>query len=203
MRPGIDVDALCKTDDEIRFLNLFKEYVTRDGWQRLLCILRLDTNFFIAPASTCHHNAYEGGLLQHSLHVCTRLLQLRDTIDLSAESCVICALLHDVCKADQYQMAKKWQKDESGQWKEKLVYVFKDEFPAGHGEKSVMMILPYMQLTEDEQLAIRWHMGRWDSAANDYIGLQTLAAAQRISPLVTALHLADQMATWFDETSYE
>lgn len=27
--------------------------------------------------------------------------------------------------------------------------------------------------------------------------------AQRTSPLITALHLADMMASWFDETSYE
>jgi hypothetical protein len=46
-------------------------------------------------------------------------------------------------------------------------------------------------------------MGRFDTAADNYNGLQTLGAAQRTDPLVTALHLADMMATWFDETEYD
>lgn len=204
----MNIDQYFTTEKENAFLGLFKVYVQREGWQDLLQQVETRTDFFTAPASTRHHGAYEEGLLDHSLHVCYRLHDLRRTlanqhIVLSEESCTICALLHDICKANQYHKEKKWQKNDVGQWEEKMMYVFKDDMPLGHGEKSVMMILPYMRLTAEEQLAIRWHMGRFDTAADSYNGLQTLGAAQRAYPLVTALHLANMMATWFDETEYD
>lgn len=195
------------TDKELEFVGIFERYVQRDGWLNLLKHLKVETDFFVAPASTCHHGAYEGGLLDHSLNVFHCLDDIRrmlvaKNILLPVESCVICGLLHDVCKANQYHLGKKWVKGPVG-WQEVSAYTYKDDMPLGHGEKSVMMILPYMCLTGDEMLAIRWHMGRFDSSADTYNGLQTLNAAQRTSPLVTALHLADMMASWFDETSYE
>ena len=41
----------------------------------------------------------------------------------------------------------------------------KDRFPFGHGEKSVFLISRFMRLTDEEALAIRWHMGAYDDAA--------------------------------------
>ena len=69
----------------------------------------------------------------------------------------------------------------------------KDAFPFGHGEKSVFLIGRYMKLTDEEALAIRWHMGAYDEAARG--GSKTLSAAMARSPLVFALHAADMLAT--------
>ena len=51
-----------------RFLEIFRNQVTRRGADKLLEWLE-STDFFIAPASTRFHAAYEGGLLEHSLNV--------------------------------------------------------------------------------------------------------------------------------------
>ena len=97
------------------------------------------------------------------------------------ESRAVCALLHDICKADYYE-----PQDGGG-------YQVKDRFPFGHGEKSVFLISRFMRLTDEEALAIRWHMGAYDDAARG--GSRTLSAAMAVSPLVYELHAADMRAT--------
>jgi len=37
-----------------------------------------------------------------------------------------------------------------------------DQFPFGHGEKSVAVLSKYIQLTDEEACAIRFHMGPWE-----------------------------------------
>ena len=100
----------------------------------------------------------------------------------STQTRAICALLHDICKADYYE------REESGG-----KYHVNDRFPFGHGEKSVLLIERHMKLAEPEALAIRWHMGAYDDAARG--GSRTLSEAMKKTPLVLALHTADMMAT--------
>ena len=63
----------------------------------------------------------------------------------------------------------------------------------GHGEKSVYLIMQHMKLTDDEALAIRWHMGAYDDAFRG--GSYALNNAMKKTPLVLALHTADMLAT--------
>lgn len=97
------------------------------------------------------------------------------------ETRAICALLHDLCKADFYH------RESDG------TYTVKDRFPMGHGEKSAFLIQRFMRLSEPEALAIRWHMGAYDDAARG--GSYSLSAAMERTPLVLALHTADMTAT--------
>jgi hypothetical protein len=66
-----------------------------------------------------------------------------------------------------------------------------------NGEKSIIQIMRYMQLTEEEMLAIRWHMGAFDSAVKG--GSYDMNNAFAGSRLAAMLHIADMMATHFDE----
>ena len=50
-----------------------------------------------------------------------------------------------------------------------------------------------MRLTDEEALAIRWHMGAYDDAARG--GSRTLSAAMAVSPLVVDLVLILQGRT--------
>ena len=43
------------TDKELEFVGIFERHVQRDGWLNLLKHLKVETDFFAAPASTCHH----------------------------------------------------------------------------------------------------------------------------------------------------
>lgn len=139
------------------------------------------SDFFTAPAGMKHHGAYKGGLLHHSLNVYHRLAEKVEQSgeDISPASVATVALLHDVCKADFYR--------EDG----KGGYYVVNRFPMGHGEKSAWLVGRLMDLTPDEALAIRWHMGQWDDAAKG--GSRDYLQAMKI-PLVRMLHEADKEA---------
>ena len=155
-------------------------FVERDGVQSLLEWLE-STDFYTAPASTKYHGAYAGGLLEHSLNVFRRLVKRCPAADM--DTLTIAALLHDVCKIHLYK------KTEDG-------YRHNEQFPIGHGEKSVILILRHMPLTDEEITAISWHMGAFDSRAG---AGRSLSSAWEKCPLALHLHLADMEATWFDE----
>ena len=55
--------------DKEEFISIYKEKITREGADKLLDFLENRSDFFTAPASTRYHNAFEGGLLRHSLNV--------------------------------------------------------------------------------------------------------------------------------------
>ena len=161
------------------FIHLLS-FVERDGVQSLLEWLE-STDFYTAPASTKYHGAYAGGLLEHSLNVFRRLVKRCPAADM--DTLTIAALLHDVCKIHLYK------KTEDG-------YRHNEQFPIGHGEKSVILILRHMPLTDEEITAISWHMGAFDSRAG---AGRSLSQAWEKCPLALHLHLADMEATWFDE----
>ena len=168
----------------------------------MISYLETKTDFFTAPASAKYHGAKEGGLIEHSLAVygeLKRLLGVHDNIECSTESAIIVALLHDVCKVNFYQKVTKSVKNgllPNGKinWIDVDGYDIEDQFPLGHGEKSVILLQRYIWLFDDEIMAIRWHMGAWDDAARGYAGSLQLAAAMQKYPLITALHTADMIA---------
>lgn len=161
--------------------------------------------FFKAPASVNRHLSRDGGLLEHSLNVYRAALALRDKVielkpdvesRLPVESVTIAALLHDVCKANIYRKTKKFRKDEQGRWEQYDGYdVDYTRFPMGHGEKSVVMLLRLgLTLTNDELLAIRWHMGAWDLSFQSYEEKSNISAAGDTTPLVSLIQAADGLA---------
>lgn len=174
----------------------FKEdfaYIKRPGAEKLLQYLE-DGGFFEAPASTQYHGSYAGGLVEHSVNVFKRLVELVKHEEKEAkafsttytiDTLATVALLHDVCKMDAYK------KDDKGG------YTYTNNFPVGHSEKSIFRILQYMQLTDEEIMALRWHMGKYDYAAQG--GGYDLNNAFRQSKLAVMLHIADMEATHLDE----
>lgn len=161
--------------------------------------------FFSAPASAGHHMNVEGGLVQHSLNTCKAafaiwegMKALEPSLDteVKKESIIISALLHDVCKADIYKRSVKKRKNKLGQWEDCEGYkVSYKDFPMGHGEKSlVVILLSGLELYDDEMLAIRWHMGAWGLNQNSFEDVRNYDTAQKEYPLVAIIHAADVMA---------
>lgn len=180
------------------FIEIFKENIKRPGAETLLQWL-IGSDFFLAPASTKYHCAFEGGLVKHSLNV-YKLLKKRCTEygeRFSPETVAICGLLHDICKANFYSISLRNVKNERGQWEQKPYYTVDDKFPFGHGEKSVFVIERYMRLSEEEAVAIRWHMGGFDDTAK--AGGYTISHAYEQYPLAVLLHMADLEATYLSE----
>lgn len=180
------------------FLQIYNEHIKRQGSQELLEWL-LKTDFFTAPASSRYHGACEGGLVFHSLNVYKTLREryFEEGKD-SEESFAICALLHDLCKAQFYKVSTRNVKnDVTGQWEKVPYYTVEDAFPYGHGEKSVFLIERFMRLKTSEAMAIRWHMGGFDDAAKG--GSFSISLAYEKYPIAVKLHLADLEATYLKE----
>lgn len=140
--------------------------VTRPGIEKLIKWLD-NSDFFTAPASTRFHSNYEGGLAEHSLNV-YRIFKERCKhyeFNLSNESIIITALLHDVCKANFYEVSSRNTKKD-GKWIQVPFYKVNDQMPLGHGEKSVFIINSFIKLTMEEVYAIRGHMGGYDDNPN-------------------------------------
>lgn len=191
-------------DNKEKFISLLKS-TNRKGVNQLLSFLE-EKGFFEAPASTRFHLSKNGGLLQHSTKVYDVAMKVRSAmIELDErlkdafpeDSVIIASLLHDVCKADIYKQCLKRQKNDNGSWVETLGYdTDYSKFPLGHGEKSVIVLLRSgMELTDDEIIAIRWHMNAWDLPFQSYEAKSNLNVAREHSPLLTLIQTADGLSS--------
>lgn len=191
-------------DYKKEFIELLKT-TNRQGIDDLVEELE-DLGFFKAPASTKFHLNEDGGLVQHSLNVCKATLSMRKSMielddslleALPKDSVIIASLLHDTCKADIYKPTMKKEKNRFGMWCDVPGYdVDYSNFPLGHGEKSVIVLLRYgFELTDDEIMAIRWHMNAWDLPFQSYDIKSNFNKAKEICPLLSLVQAADCLAS--------
>lgn len=164
--------SIGKTSEEQKRINCFTEFMGNFVAPQVIEDLQRK-GFFIAPASIRHHGGYEGALFDHSYEVAKALVNLTQKLDLKWErldSPFIVGMFHDLCK---------------GEW------AYRDSIILpGHGEKSVILLQQYTELTEEEILCIRWHMGAFDSKEN----WNAYGAACTRYPNVLYTHTADMIA---------
>lgn len=185
------------------FLKIYNQHIAgRKGADKLLKYIE-STDFFTAPASTRFHGSYEGGLVDHSVNVYHCLKAYLDSerarevynMKYTDESIAIVALLHDLCKANFYAVDYRNAKID-GEWQRVPYYTVKEEFPYGHGEKSVFLISRFMYIEPFEAMAIRYHMG--------FSGIEdknTIGRVFESFPLAFALNVADMESSYFLEGS--
>jgi len=171
--------------------------IERVGINKLMEYLA-ETDFYTAPCSTRFHGVGPQGLLVHSLSVNDVALALKDmaSIEVPEESVRICALFHDICKVNLYVKEKRNKKID-GKWTEVEVWGVDDKLPMGHGEKSVYILQKFIVLTDEEALAIRWHLGGFDPGIHfNYPSGYPNSQAFRQNKLVGLLAGADLVATY-------
>ena len=147
--------------------------------------------FFEAPAAIHHHGAFTGGLLRHSAAVMNMLLVYTEQLELDwgrKESPYIVGMFHDLCKTDDYvpvSSSKVLGESEWGYNEKRLL--------TGHGDKSIIMLQQLLKgnVTMQEAMCIRWHMGAFDSKENWNAYGNAVACDQNI--LYT--HTADMYAS--------
>lgn len=194
------------------FLELLRS-TKRDGIEDVITDLE-ELGFFTAPASAGHHLNIEGGLVLHSINTCKAALAIWEGLkplepslatEVKRESIIIASLLHDVCKSDIYKRSVKKRKNALGQWEDCEGYkVSYKDFPMGHGEKSVILLLcSGLDLSDDEMLAIRWHMGAWGINMNSYEDERCYDTARALYPLVSIIQTADGLAAAILERTAE
>lgn len=164
--------------------------IDREGIDELIKYLKY-SDYFQAPASTKFHGCYEGGLAEHSFNVYKLFKEKnqRFNLNLSEESIIICALLHDLCKVSVYSEKILKNGDKST-----VPYGFKENLPLGHCTKSLFIINKFIKLTTVEALIIRWHMS-W----SDYEFKKHIDCARKIAPAIIAFICSDLEASSYLE----
>ena len=155
------------------------------------------TDFYTAPASTQYHESYIGGLCQHSINVANAAADLcelpifKDKVN--KHSAILIALIHDWCKINYYEpYMRNVKNDVTGQWEQKQAFKYKGaQLPLGHGVSSLYIAQKFFNLSLDESLAIRWHMGKWRCTDSEDSELQS---ANENYPLVHLIQFADQLS---------
>mgnify|MGYP002521669523 CR=1 FL=1 len=191
---------------ETEFIKLWQDYTDEETDDVVIAnnklMKYLETGgFFTAPASTKYHGAYEGGLYDHSKQVFLRLKRLTEDNDLEwerPESPFIIGMFHDLCKCDQY-IKKDGTQTKIG---DNMIYTaegYHYEYNSstllkGHGSKSVMLLSQFINLTEEEMLCIRYHMGAYETDEWDEFG-----KAITKYPNVLWTHMADMLASKVDD----
>lgn len=129
-----------------------------------------DNGFFTQAASTKYHGAYEGGLFDHSYEVTQVLLDMTQRLNLQwtrPESPYIIGMFHDLCKIDNYITIT----DEPGETimgtgdvkGREIHFEYNPNcILTGHADKSIMLLSQFINLTEEELLCIRFHMGAYE-----------------------------------------
>ena len=174
-----------KKDRIKQFENLMGTYAPEELKNSLI-----ERGFFNMPASTHYHGAYEGGLFDHSFYVTKALLSLTKRLELKWQkerSPYLVGMFHDLCKVDAYTR-------NNGKWEYN-----KEMLLTGHGDKSAILLMQYIDLTIEEILCIRWHMGAFDKTDNwDSYGLSI-----EKYPNVLYTHTADMIAARIVESQEE
>lgn len=179
-------------------IELFDKVMINAGINEDFLQWLVDEGFFTAPASTKYHGAYEGGLFDHSLEVTESLVEMTEKLGLEWElerSPYIVGMFHDLCKIDQYvkviDVEGKFMfgSDEAKGEQSHFEYSNDSLFP-GHGDKSIMKLASWLQLTEEEILCIRYHMGAYEKDEWNYYD-----RAIRQYQTVLWTHTADMIAS--------
>lgn len=198
MNTNIDIEK-----NKAKCLELLRS-TGREGMEDLIIELE-KMGFFTAPASAQHHLNVKGGLVQHSLNtyhaamsVWEGMKQFRPKLgsEVTKDNIVIASLLHDICKCDIYKKNTKQKRTFFNFREETSSYtVSYDDFPMGHGEKSVILALAGgLVMCDSEMVAIRWHMGPWALNPNSNEEKQYYNSATTKYPLTIILQMADTLA---------
>lgn len=164
----------------------------REGIEDLIIYME-EVGFFEAPASGGNHSFGEGGLAEHSLNVCHIAERLSvcliggvNITDEIRSSVVIAALLHDLGKCGDYgkQMyvpnmikdGRPTQKEPEQRYKQSEAKPWKrnpDLLPLDHATRSIKLATLFIDLTEEEEFAIRYHDGLYETANHGVKGHET------------------------------
>ena len=167
----------------------------REGIEGLIAYME-DSGFFTAPASGGNHSFGEGGLAEHSLNVChtaeklsVSLIGGKNITDEIRNSVVIAALLHDLGKCGDYgkkmyieNILKSGKQSEAKPWKRNP-----ELLPLDHATRSIKLATLFIDLTEEEEFAIRYHDGLYETANYGVKGHET--------QLYMLLHWADMWSS--------
>ncbi len=176
-----------------------KVVVRRAQLDRLLEYMEKNTSWLTSPASTKFHLSCESGLLIHSLNVCENILKIREALypEISEESCVIVALLHDLGKVGmpnnpQYIPAQPTERQRQYGYGPTNPYIFNNDLVyLSVPIRSIYLSLPFIKLSQEEVQAIVYHDGQYVD--------DNKSVATKEEPLTLMLQYADSWSSFVTE----
>ncbi len=159
---------------------------------KLMDFVENETSYMTCPASTHYHLCKGRGLLEHSINVAENLIKIKNVLapEISDESCVIVALMHDLGKAGvpgsplyikNEDKNKPWP---PYKFNTDLVYM---SVPV----RSLYLIGKLFPLTEEEAQAIVYHDGQYVE--------DNRSVAAKEEPLTLLLQYADNWSGFVQE----
>lgn len=172
----------------------------REGMEDLIDYME-QIGFFDAPCSGGNHLACQFGLVHHSRNVMmaaenigyallgkVKYAEIRNSV-------IIASLLHDLGKCGDYgkqmyvpNILKSGKASEAKPFKRNPALL-----PLDHATRSIKLATLFIDLTEDEEFAIRYHDGLYETANYGVKGHET--------PLYLILHFADLWSSRVTEGS--
>lgn len=172
----------------------------REGMEGLIQYME-EIGFFTAPCSGGNHLCCEFGLVHHTRNVMmaaenigyallgkNKYAEIRDSV-------IIAAALHDLGKCGDYgkqmyvpNILKSGKASEAKPFKRNP-----DLLPIDHATRSIKLATLFIDLTEDEEFAIRYHDGLYETANYGVKGNET--------QLYMILHWADMWSSRVTEGS--
>lgn len=155
-----------------RFTKLCKLLGTRSD-AVLKMVDDLGERLAMCPASSklSFHNAFPGGLIEHSLRVLTYAKKLSETLglDLPKESLILAALFHDIGKVGSLDEERYLPQDNSYYHDRGNVYRYNETLVMKTTDASLFLLQHYgVELTHDEYLAIRLADGAYEDSNRRY-----------------------------------
>ena len=197
------------------FISLINSINRKFDKEKLIDWLENKSDFFTAPASTKYHCGYEGGLCEHSLNVYYALKDLNynymseltvseeeakqgiHKYEYNEDTIKIVGLLHDISKANYYEIYTRNVKDKDGNWQQVQDYRIKENrFIYGNDEQNTeFMVSTFIPLTVDERVALLHKSGgkAFDSTQEN---IPTIFAKYQLAAL---LHCADMLSCYILE----
>ena len=172
-----------------------KVVIRQKEFKEFIDMLESDTSWLKSPASTRFHLNKEGGLLEHSVGVAEAMLKLRSILapQISEESCIIVALLHDVGKIGM--PGKPRYIKNTNDWEirnRNMTYkINPDEVYMNLAVRSLYLIGKYISLSDAEAQAILYHDGQFIDANKE--------VAHHEEPLTLLVQFADSWTAHVDE----
>jgi hypothetical protein len=191
-----------ETAELIKRYHSLKEKVSKRKTEfKALCDFIEDkTEWMTAPASTRFHLCKKHGLLEHSCNVAETMLKMKQVLspDISDESCVIVALLHDLGKTGmpgnpQYLINEPSPRQKQHGYPAWTPYRFNNDLTyLSVPVRSLYLALPFLPLSEEETQAIVYHDGQYVE--------DNRSVAKHEQPLTLLLQYADNWCGFVLET---
>lgn len=175
----------------------------KQQFDQLVNELRINSDYFNAPASPRYHCDWDGGLLEHSLNVTKNAIAIKNVLapGIPDESCVVCGLFHDLGKAPIGH--GYYKKVEPTSRQAQYGYVAFPQYKHV-SENSTFMTVPqrslrditrFVYLEDFEYQAILIHDGQYVDENTPY--------KNKENPFALILHYADSFASMAQESTKE